>query len=80
MTAEQEKQLVEYVKNLNNRIQALETDNAEYKKKIKTLETKSREADLISIKFQQLLKTATVKINHLKDRISSLESSFRYKK
>lgn len=80
MTAEQEKQLVEYVKNLNKRIQALETDNAEYKKKIKTLETKSREADLISIKFQQLLKTATVKINYLKDRISSLESSFRYKK
>ena len=80
MTTEQEKQLVEYVKNLNKRIQALETDNAEYKKKIKTLETKSRETDLISIKFQQLLKTATVKINYLKDRISSLESSFRYKK
>lgn len=80
MTAEQEKQLVEYVKNLSNRMQALEIDNAEYKKKIKTLETKSREADLISNKFQQLLKAATVKINYLKDRISSLESSFRYKK
>lgn len=80
MNAEQEKQLVEYVKNLSKRMQALETDNAEYKKKIKTLETKSREADLISIKFQQLLKTATVKINYLKDRISSLESSLRYKK
>lgn len=80
MNEELEKKLIQYVQRLNARIQLLETDSSEHKKKIKSLESDLREANRNSIRLQQFLKAILQKINYLKERVAAIEFSTKYKK